>query len=220
MGGDSPSQPFVDQDLLRAFRSLALSLIHFASLLASLCHHLDIEFYGIGPNKRTLSSVTTIMSEYLPPSHQNDWSEPTKFDKLRIKTEMQLVQLIKIELDLGIQDARQALKCADTWPVREACSRRANRAYAKATRLLPLVVEISEDERSRVESRLEHLQRMLEALSAIGSTLTPTEDEIATLARAVWEARGCPEGLPEENWLRAERALKAQRESNSACFVS
>ena len=171
-------------------------------------------------NKRLLSNVNSFMSEYLPPSHQNDWPEPTTFDKLRIKTEMQLVQLIKIELDLGILEARQALKSADTWPVREECSRRANRAYARATRLLPLVVEITEDERSRVESRLEHLQRMLQALSAIRSTLTPTEDEIATLARAVWEARGCPEGLPEENWFRAERALKAQKESNTACFVS
>ena len=161
------------------------------------------------------------MSEYLPRPHQRDWPEPTKFEKLRIKTEMQLVQLINIELDLGIQDARQALKSADTWPVREECSRRANRAYARAARLLPLVVEITEDERSGVESRLEHLQRMLEALSAIRSTSTstPAEDEIATLAHAVWVARGSPEGLSEEDWFRAERALKTQRESNTVCFV-
>jgi Protein of unknown function (DUF2934) len=82
------------------------------------------------------------------------------------------------------------------------------------------VAEITEDERSRVESRLEYLQGMLEALSAIGSTPNPAEDEIATLARAVWEARGCPDGLAEEDWFRAERALKTQRESNSVCFVS
>ena len=158
------------------------------------------------------------MSEYLHPSHHGDWPEPTKFDQLRLKTEMQLVKLINIELDLGIQDARQALRSADTWPAREECSRRANRAYARAVRLLPLGVEIAEDERSRVESRLEHLQRMLEALSAIRSTPTPAEDEIATLARAVWEARGSPEGLPEEDWFRAERALKS--ESNTACLMS
>src|SRR5260221_6932289 len=103
---------------------------------------------------------------------------------------MQLVQLLKIELDRGIQDARRALKSADASPVREECSRRATRAYAKATRLLHLVVDISEDERSRVESRMDHLQRMLEA---IRSTLPSTEDEIATLAPAVWEARSCPE---------------------------
>lgn len=151
-----------------------------------------------------LSSVNAFMSEYLPPSHQKDWPEPTKFDKLRIKTEMQLVQLINIELDRGIQDARQPLKSADTWPVREECNRRAGRAYARATRLLPLVVEITEDERNKVESRLEHLLRMLEALSAIRPTPTPAEDEIATLAR---EARGSPQGLPEEDWFRADHPI-------------
>jgi hypothetical protein len=159
------------------------------------------------------------MTEYLRSSHQGDWPEPTKFDKLRLKTEMQLIHLINIELDLGIQEARQALKTADTWPAREECNRLANRAYTRATRLLPLVVEIAEDERRRVESRLEHLQRMLEALSAIRPTSTPGEDEIATLARAVWEARGSPEGLPQEDWFRAERALKTQSESNTACFM-
>jgi Protein of unknown function (DUF2934) len=152
------------------------------------------------------------MSEHLPRSpRQGAWAEPTKFDQLRIKTEIQLVRLINAELDLGIRDARQALKSADTWAVAEEHHRRANRTYATISRLIPLVAEISEDERKRVESRLVRLQGMLEALSAIGSTPTPDEDEIAALARAVWEARGCPEGLPEDDWFRAERALKAER---------
>ena len=213
--GDSPSQPFVDQDLLRAFRFPALALIRCA-------YHVTVSssgFWGIGSNKRMLSNVNRVMREHLPPSHQADWPEPTRFDKLRIKTEMQLIHLIKTELSLGIQEARQALKSADTSPVREACSRRAYKAYALAARLLRLVVEITEDERSRVESRLEHLQRMLEALSAIRSTSTAAEDEIATLAHAVREARGSPEGLSEEDWFRAERALKTPRESNTACFL-
>jgi hypothetical protein len=137
-----------------------------------------------------------------------------------MKTEMQLIHLIKAELNLGIQEARQALKSADIQPVREECSRRANRSYATASRLLPLSVETTEDERSRVESKLENLQRMLEALSAIRSTSAPAEDEIATLARAVWEARGSPVGLPEEDWFRAERALKTQSGSNTACLMS
>ena len=157
------------------------------------------------------------MSEYLPPAHQGDWPEPTKFDQLRIKTEMQLIHLIDTELDLSLRDARQTLNSADTWAVADACYRRANRAFAKIVGLIPLVAEIPENEQSRMESRLEHLQRMLEALSSIGSIPTPAEDEIATLARAVWEARGCPNGLPEEDWFRAERALKAQRESNVVC---
>jgi hypothetical protein len=160
------------------------------------------------------------MSKHLPQSHHGDWDEPTKFDQLRIKTETQLVHLINTELDLGTRDARQALNSADTWAVAKGCNRRANRAYAKIVRLIPLVTEITENERSRMESAVEQLQGMLEALSAIGSTPTPAEDEIAVLARAVWEARGCPEGLPEEDWFRAERALKAQRESNACCLVS
>jgi HAMP domain-containing protein len=157
------------------------------------------------------------MSKHLPQSHQGEWPELTKFDKLRIKTEMQLVQLINTELDLGIRDARQALKSVDTFAAVEECNRRASRVYTKVARLIPLVVEITEDERRTATSKLEKLQRMLEALSAIGSTPAPAEEEIAALARAVWEARGCLEGLPEEDWFRAERALKAQRESKAVC---
>jgi hypothetical protein len=133
---------------------------------------------------------------------------------------MELVQIINNELDLGTRDARQALRSPDTWTVAEEYRRRARRAYAEVVRLIPLVAEIIEDERSGMESRLDQLHGMLEVLSVIGSTPTPAEDEIATLARAVWEARGCPEGLPEEDWYRAERALKMQRESNAACLVS
>jgi hypothetical protein len=83
-----------------------------------------------------------------------------------------------------------------------------------------VVSEINEYERRRVESRLEYLRGMLEALSAIGSTPNPVEDEIAALARAVWEARGCPDGLADEDWFRAERALTIQRELHAVCLVS
>ena len=160
------------------------------------------------------------MNEYLPPSHAGDWTEPTTFDKIRIKTEMQLIQLIKAELNLGIQDGRRALESADTWAVREECNRRANKAYAKVTRLISVVAEITEGERDEIEARLEHLQRMLDALSSIGSTPAPAEDEISAFARAVWEAKGCRDGFAEEDWFRAERALKFQSESNAACFMS
>jgi Protein of unknown function (DUF2934) len=36
----------------------------------------------------------------------------------------------------------------------------------------------------------------------------PTHDEIAVLAYSLWQARGCPEGTPEEDWFVAERSLK------------
>lgn len=32
-------------------------------------------------------------------------------------------------------------------------------------------------------------------------------DEIAKLAYALWEQRGCPYGSPEVDWLKAERQL-------------
>lgn len=36
-------------------------------------------------------------------------------------------------------------------------------------------------------------------------------EEVATLAYEYWQARGCPEGCPEEDWYRAERELSARR---------
>jgi len=40
-------------------------------------------------------------------------------------------------------------------------------------------------------------------------TVSPAmgECEIAALAYHYWQERGCPEGCPEEDWLRAEREL-------------
>jgi len=146
-------------------------------------------------------------------------AEICKFDELRVKTEGQLVRLINNELERGIREAHRALRSADNWALAEESYVRAKAAHAKASRLIPLIVEIAEDERSRVESRLELLHGMLEALSFIGSTPMPAEDVTAALARAFWKARGCPEGVPEDDWFRAERALKTQRESNAVCFT-
>jgi hypothetical protein len=142
-------------------------------------------------------------------------AELSKFDELRIKTDQQLIQIIHHGLDLGILHARQALR-SDTWVVAAECCHRAKTSYVYMSRLVPLVDFATEDRRS-VESRLEYLKGMLESLSAIGLTPSPTEDEIAVLARAVWEARGCPEGSPEHDWFLAERALKAHK--IAVCFV-
>jgi Protein of unknown function (DUF2934) len=35
-------------------------------------------------------------------------------------------------------------------------------------------------------------------------------DEIAALAHKLWEARGCPQGSPEEDWFHAARELRAR----------
>jgi hypothetical protein len=36
----------------------------------------------------------------------------------------------------------------------------------------------------------------------------PSHDAIAALAYRYWQERGCPIGSPEEDWYRAERALR------------
>jgi len=41
-------------------------------------------------------------------------------------------------------------------------------------------------------------------------THTPTDSEIAALAYTYWAERGCQGGSPEEDWLRAERELRAK----------
>lgn len=39
---------------------------------------------------------------------------------------------------------------------------------------------------------------------------TPAYEQIARLAYQYWRERGCPDGSPEEDWLRAEADLQKQ----------
>jgi hypothetical protein len=137
-------------------------------------------------------------------------AELSKFDELRMKTGRQLVELVNHELDLGICEARQALNSADNAAFSEDHYFKAKKAYAEASRLIPLVDEIPEDERGRWKARLEHLQKMLEGLSVLGSP--PAQNNVPVLAHGLWKARGCPVGSPEDDWFRAERVLKSKRE--------
>jgi hypothetical protein len=43
--------------------------------------------------------------------------------------------------------------------------------------------------------------------SATGSTVS--HESIAALAYQLWEARGCPEGSPEQDWNHAQQMLAA-----------
>jgi hypothetical protein len=38
-------------------------------------------------------------------------------------------------------------------------------------------------------------------------------DDIARLAHELWQARGCPQGSPQEDWFRAAHELRARKES-------
>jgi len=37
-------------------------------------------------------------------------------------------------------------------------------------------------------------------------------EDIAALAYAIWQARGCPDGSPEEDWFHAAQELRARGE--------
>jgi len=41
-------------------------------------------------------------------------------------------------------------------------------------------------------------------------TTTPTYEQIAQRAREIWTKKGCLPGQDEQNWLEAERQLKAE----------
>ena len=38
----------------------------------------------------------------------------------------------------------------------------------------------------------------------------PTHDQIAQRAKAIWQAKGCPAGQDQQNWLEAEKQLRAE----------
>lgn len=116
----------------------------------------------------------------------------SKFDELRTKTDRQVIQLIRNALDTGLRNAQKALLCADDWVVAEVCYRKARAAYADTGRLIRLIGAAPPGERAELESEFEHLGRMLHSLSAIGSAHAPNETDVASLARVLWEARGCP----------------------------
>jgi Protein of unknown function (DUF2934) len=60
---------------------------------------------------------------------------------------------------------------------------------------------------------LNHSQAAAKLTKAIAlgyGVVTFGHDEIASLAYELWQARGCPYGSPEEDWLRAENELRAR----------
>ena len=58
---------------------------------------------------------------------------------------------------------------------------------------------------------LEHTERAHQSTESLAGHGVHTfgHDEIAALAHALWQARGCPEGSPQEDWLRAAEQLRA-----------
>ena len=56
----------------------------------------------------------------------------------------------------------------------------------------------------------------LEQASVHAASAEPTHDQIAALAHALWEERGCPHDSPEVDWLKAERTLRPSAHTDSS----
>ena len=52
----------------------------------------------------------------------------------------------------------------------------------------------------------------------IGPPEPENQEEIAALAHALWQARGCPHGSPEEDWFQAKRELAERSAFQKAEF--
>ena len=48
----------------------------------------------------------------------------------------------------------------------------------------------------------------IQEISAEPTEQSPTHEQVVSLAHALWEQRGCPEGSSEEDWFGAENELK------------
>ncbi len=136
----------------------------------------------------------------------------TKFDELRFKTDNQLIRLVNHELDFGICYALEALRLFDGSAAARQRHASAQHACTNSQRLLRLAGEIPASTRIDLESKLAHLRRLLALLPNRPSepipAHEPNEENISALARELWMARGCPIGVPEEDWFCAERVLK------------
>jgi hypothetical protein len=57
---------------------------------------------------------------------------------------------------------------------------------------------------------LEHSHQAHQHSQAAAGAQTFGHAEIAALAHELWQARGCPEGSPEEDWFRAAEQLRSR----------
>src|SRR5579862_7952760 len=52
-------------------------------------------------------------------------------------------------------------------------------------------------------------------VAALAETAEPqNREQIAALAYALWQARGCPDGTPDEDWFQAEQEIAGSQRVN------
>jgi hypothetical protein len=59
-----------------------------------------------------------------------------------------------------------------------------------------------------------HTARGSGAVTEISSQGPDNQDQIAALAHSLWQARGCPNGSPEEDWFQAKQALARRSDAD------
>jgi hypothetical protein len=72
--------------------------------------------------------------------------------------------------------------------------------------------ELSRRALEHSEQAYQHTQQVHRDAVKENATGDFGHDDIATLAYALWQARGCPAGSPEEDWDHAVRKLRGRRE--------
>jgi hypothetical protein len=130
-----------------------------------------------------------------------------KYDELRLKTDGELIQVIERELNLALSSVYQAVDSLDRLGFPGRFYFQAERACADVCRLIPMIYD-NAVERARLAARAEHLWKILDQIADIDRHQAPGETDVASIARSLWYARGCPEGAADEDWFRAERVLQ------------
>jgi hypothetical protein len=91
------------------------------------------------------------------------------------------------------------MRSANQWPS-DCNDRREKETFMKADRV------------TRLEDRAEDVPDNESSDSnPIVPTSRPASQDIAMLAHALWEERGCPNGCPEEDWYRAEEIIRSRK---------
>ena len=129
-----------------------------------------------------------------------------KYDELRRKTDRELIQVIDRGLDHALNSMFQAAGSLDRLEFPGRPYVQAARAHADAGRLISMIYG-NDAERARLTARAEHLRKVLDRIEDNDSSSA----DVATIARSLWQARGCPDGVAEEDWFWVERVLKMVR---------
>ena len=66
-------------------------------------------------------------------------------------------------------------------------------------------------QRAKTIKRTDSMAGRYEQTARTDHGTQPDTAAIAALAYELWQARGCPEGSPEEDWSRAEQELHARQ---------